>query len=80
MANAREAHVMADIFKIVKIEEPDFGCEGVPEGELIRDEVTILGQNGKEFIMRVEDKLLYEKDLNEGDSFMIDESGNMVKI
>ncbi len=68
------------VFKIITIAEADFGCEGVPDGQPIKDEVTIEGEDGKQFIMQIEDTLLYERDLNEGDSFTIDENGNPVKI
>ena len=71
---------MRPIFKIISIAEADFGCEGVPDGEPIKDEVTIEGEDGKQFIMQIEDALLYERELNEGDRFTIGEDGNPVKI
>ncbi|MBQ1388429.1 MAG: hypothetical protein IIY78_02270 [Clostridia bacterium] len=71
---------MSEIFKIIKIDEADFGCEGVPEGQPIRDSVVIENESHNEFIMQIEDSLLYEKDLNEGDRFTVDENGNIVKV
>ena len=37
-------------------------------------------EDGKQFIMQIEDALLYERELNEGDRFTIGEDGNPVKI
>lgn len=71
---------MTEIYKIIRIDEADHGCEGIPEGQEVKDEVTIETQSGSQFIMQIEDALLYKQDLNEGDSFSIDNSGNIVKI
>ncbi len=71
---------MSEIYKIIRIDEADFGCEGVPDGQPVKDEVTIETQSGSQFIMQIEDALLYKLDLNEGDSFSIDGEGNISKI
>lgn len=68
-----------DIFKIIRIDEQDHGCEGIPEGQEPKCEVTIEAADGKQFIMQIEDALLYERGLNEGDSFRISEDGTPVK-
>lgn len=69
-----------DIYKIIRIDEADHGCEGLPDGEPIKDEVTIETEGGAQFIMQIEDALLYEKELDEGDSFTIDQQGAIVKV
>ncbi len=71
---------MQEIFKIIRIDEPDFGCEGLPDGQALKDEVTIETQSGSQYIMKIEDALLYEKALNEGDRFTVDENGNITKL
>ncbi len=71
---------MSEIFKILRIDEADYGCEGVPDGEPVKAEVTIETQSGSQYIMKISDALLYEQNLNEGDSFSIDNNGNMLKI
>lgn len=68
---------MNELYKIIRIDEPDFGCEGVPEGQPIRDEVTIETADGSQFIMKIEDELLYKLSLNEGDLFRISENGDI---
>ena len=70
---------MAEIFKIIRIDEPDFGCEGLPEGQPLTDEVTIEDMSGHQFLMRIEDAVLYDNDLNEGDHFTINEKGDLIK-
>lgn len=69
-----------EVYKIIRIDESDHGCEGTPDGEPIKDEVTIETSSGSQFIMQIEDALLYKLGLDEGDSFTIDESGNLSKV
>ena len=52
-----------DTYYVTRIEEPDFGCEGRPE----------------ETIIFMEDKLLYERDINEGMKVVIDGDGRLQK-
>ena len=33
------------IYKVLDIIEPDFGCEGLPDGQVPMDEVILLDQN-----------------------------------
>ena len=67
-------------YKIIRIDECDYGCEGIPDGQPLKDEVTIETESGNQFIMQIEDALLYKLNLNEGDSFTIDGSGNLSKV
>ena len=56
-----------DTYYVTRIEEPDFGCEGRPEGQEIKDKVYLKEEITKEeTIIFMEDKLLYERDINEG--------------
>ncbi len=34
-----------DTYYVTRIEEPDFGCEGRPEGQEIKDKVYLEGNN-----------------------------------
>ncbi len=70
---------MREIFKIIRIDEPDFGCEGLPDGQPLKDEVTIETESGNQYIMHIEDALLYKLELNEGDSFFVGENGDIEK-
>ena len=48
-------------YYVTRIEEPDFGCEGRPEGQEIKDKVFLKQETTKEeMIIYMEDKLLYD--------------------
>lgn len=65
--------------KVIRIEEPDFGCEGRPEGAPVMDKV-ILRKTGsaEEFIMKEDDAYLYELGIWEGD--VVEVSDDKTKI
>ena len=53
-----------DTYYVTRIEEPDFGCEGRPEGQEIKDKVYLKEEITKEeTIIFMEDKLLYERNI-----------------
>lgn len=57
------------VFEVISIEEDlDFGCEEREEGAQVMAIVTLRGENGEEMCVRHADKVLYEKEINEGDS------------
>lgn len=67
-------------YHVTRIEEPDFGCEGRPEGQEVKDKVFLKEDaTGKETIVFMEDKLLYERDIDEGSKVVIDEDGRLQK-
>lgn len=67
-------------YYIIRIEEPDFGCEGRPEGQEIKDKVFLIEEVTKEEkVIYMEDKLLYERDINEGMKVVIDQDGRLQK-
>lgn len=71
---------MKTTYHVTRIEEPDFGCEGRPEGQEIKDKVFLEEEQTKEEkIIFMEDKLLYERDIDEGSKVMIDEDGRLQK-
>ncbi len=49
---------------IKRIDEPDFGCEGVPDDMIVTDRVTFL-INGVEEIMEIPEKIVWELKLDE---------------
>lgn len=57
---------------VKKILEPEYGCEGRPEGYVAMDTVFLRNEEGDEIVMRVSDKELYDKNINEGDSVYFD--------
>ena len=62
-------------YTVKDIEEPDFGCEGLPDGQVITDKVTLKAENGD--IIKL-DAYLYEKDINVGDRVYIDKAAENV--
>lgn len=67
-------------YHVTRIEEPDFGCEGRPEGQEIKDKVFLEEEKTKEEkIIFMEDKLLYERDIDEGNRVIIDFDGRLQK-
>lgn len=51
---------------VMKIQEPDYGCEERSSDYIAMDRVTLRGDEG-EVVVEVSDKELYEKGINEGD-------------
>lgn len=70
------------MFYIVnKIEEDlDFGCEERPEGAPVMAVVTLTDEEKKELVLRHEDALLYERNINENDRVYIDGDGTLQKV
>lgn len=65
--------------KIIRIEEPDFGCEGRLQGTIVMDQVTLQNQEtGEKVITKASDAWLYEQDINEGDLVNVEESSNKI--
>lgn len=56
---------------VLKIQEPDYGCEERPDNYIAMDKVTLRGDEG-EIVVEVVDKELYEKNINEGDWVFFD--------
>lgn len=53
-------------YKIIEILEPDFGCEGRPEGYVQVDDVVVEDDLGSQHILKMEDAKLYELKLDVG--------------
>lgn len=71
---------MLETYTVLRIDEPDFGCEGRPDGVEPVDRVLLKkGSNGEEVFVNERDALLYEMDINEGDEVFLVE-GELKKI
>ncbi len=65
--------------KIIRIDEPDFGCEGRMPGTVVMDKVTLENQEtGEIVITKASDAWLYKEDINEGDLVNVEESTNEI--
>ena len=61
-------------YKVLCIDEDvDFGCEERSENDPVMAVVTLLDENGKETVIQMEDQLLYDRNINEGDMVTMDE-------
>lgn len=60
-------------YKIIEILEPDFGCEGRPEGYVQVDDVVVENDLGTQHILKMEDAKLYELKLDIGSYMEIEE-------
>lgn len=54
------------LYKVVDIIEPDFGCEGIPDGEVLTDDVVLLSQDGERITLKLEDEMLYKDGIDVG--------------
>ncbi len=54
------------LYNVKDILEPDFGCEGLPEGEELCCEVLLEDENGSVTSVKIPDAELYEKDIVPG--------------
>ena len=58
-------------YTVKDIEQPDFGCEGLLDGQVITDKVILEAENGDIISIDAADAYLYEKDINGGDRVYI---------
>ena len=69
------------IYMVKRIDEDlDFGCEERVEGVPVMAVVTLMNSSGEELIVKSEDAMLYERNINEGDKVYFDEENNLEKI
>ena len=55
---------MLETFNVLRIDEPDFGCEGRPDGMAVKDNVLLKSNyTGEEMTVREKDARLYELDI-----------------
>ena len=54
------------MYKVIDIIEPDFGCEGLPEGQEPCCDVILKNENGDVKTVSIPDAELYRKDILPG--------------
>lgn len=60
--------------RILRIDEPDFGCEGRGEETVVLDRITLKNlDTGEQFITRADDGWLYTKEIDVGDCVEVSE-------
>ena len=71
---------MLETFNVLRIDEPDFGGAGRPDGMEVKDNVLLKSNyTGQEMTVQEKDARLYELDINEGDKVFLIE-GEMRKL
>lgn len=56
------------MFTVKRIDDPDFGCEGIQEGQIPMAVVFLTDENGHESSIKVSDASLYRNNISEGDT------------
>ena len=68
------------IYTVKRIDEDvDYGCEERPEDAPVMAVVTLTNPLGEELVIKTEDAMLYECNINEGDKVSIDENNKLEK-
>ena len=68
------------IYIVKRIDEDlDFGCEERAEGVPVMAVVTLMNSSGEELIVKSEDAMLYERNINKGDKVYFDEENKLEK-
>ena len=68
-------------YQVMRIEEDlDFGCEGRGADEPVMAVVVLKDENGTESRIRQEDQMLYYWNIEEGDTVILNENGELRKV
>ena len=68
-------------YLVMRIDEPDFGCEGRPDGVEPMAKVTLLKLKSEEEIqLEIPDAELYQKEINEGNEVAFSPDGVILKL
>ena len=62
------------IYTVKDIEEPDFGCEGLMDGQQVIDKVTLIDEKGNLLYIEAADMYLYDKGIDVGDKVIIQDN------
>ena len=67
-------------YQVVRIDEDiDFGCEERSADEPVMAVVVLQDENGNESHIRQEDQMLYDRNIEEGDTVILNENGELRK-
>lgn len=68
-----------EYYKVLRIDENDFGCEEISEDAEVMVIVTLKSQNGCKKEILHSDNLLYERNIHEGDTVYI-QNNTLIKF
>ena len=63
---------------VLRIDDPDFGCEGVPDGCSPSASVVLADDKGNQFVVRQDDAMLYLRKIDEGCTVRFDDEKKLV--
>ena len=63
------------IYKIIRIDEEDFGCEGRPEGQPPMVRVVLESDAGETMVVMMEDAVMYARKLDVGEMTVLGMDG-----
>ena len=67
-------------YEVIEIEEPDFGCEGRPDGAVPMAKVMLRGvHDGALVKVEIADGYLYQEEIDEGSIIYQDDAGRWKK-
>ncbi len=65
-------------YKVLRIDDPDFGCEGVPDSCSPQASVVLADKNGEQIVVRQDDDMLYKRQIEEGCTVCFDDENKLV--
>lgn len=69
------------VYTVKAIEEDlDFGCEERSADQGVKAVVHLIAEDGTESILKMEDALLYQREINEGDRVCFDSHQQLEKV
>lgn len=69
------------IYTVLKIEEDlDYGCEDRRDDQPVMAVVTLRSEAGEESARKIPDRLLYEREIIQGDEVIFDENDQIQKL
>lgn len=69
----------AETRRIIRIEEDDYGCEELPEGQEPQVRVILEDADGSQTALKAADRILRERGIDEGDLVTVDADGTLHK-
>lgn len=69
---------MRQKYEVIRIDEMDYGCEGIPEGEELMVMVWLKAEDGTKQTIRYQDALLYASQIDIG-TWVTYEDGQLTK-
>lgn len=67
-------------YTVLRIDEQDYGCEELPEGQPVCCDVLLEDRAGARRILAVPDALLFERNIREGNAVRLDPAQGLLRL